>query len=288
MREKNNLTSLHIHGADMMGISGDNILANTLRSCTNLKSISLDSCNMTDEQLVPIVAVVRDHPMCEEFSLHGNSIRNAGCGTIATLLEEPDSNLRVLWLSENNISDAGTNVIANSLLRNSRLQNLYLDGNLYDVQNVRDVFSRLLCNMSSINDTHSSNHTLKTLELGEAFELGQESLGEQLRDLLKLNKGTNKSHVAIKKILLHHPNLDMGPLFQWDSEGEQTLKALPYVVDWFGKAEEAVAGDEENCSYRLDERKLSAIFQFAKTMPLLFVPASHIKKDDKKRKRNTR
>ena len=33
-------------------------------------------------------------------------------------------------------------------------------------------------------------------------------------------------------------------------------------------------------------RKLSAIFQFAKAMPVLFVPASHIKKDDnKKRKR---
>ena len=79
----------------------------------------------------------------------------------------------------------------------------------------------------------------------------------------------------------------MGQLFQWDSEGEQTLKALPYLVDWFGKAEEAVAGDEENC-YGLDEKKLSAIFQFAKTMPLLFVPASHIKKDDKKRKRDTR
>ena len=193
-----------------------------------------------------------------------------------------------LFLSENNISDAGTNAIANSLLRNNQLQRLYLNSNPFDVQNVRGVFSGLLCNTSSINDTHSSNHTLEALELGETELVLGQSLWEQLRALLKLNKGTNKSHVAIKKILQYHPNLDMGPLFQWDSEGEQTLKALPYVVDWFGKAEEAVAGDEENCSYRLDERKLSAIFQFAKTMPLLFVPTSHIKKDDKKRKRNTR
>ena len=27
----------------------------------------------------------------------------------------------------------------------------------------------------------------------------------------------------------------MKPLFEWDSDGEQTLKALPHVVDWFLK-----------------------------------------------------
>ena len=99
-QEKNNLTSLRIHGADWMGIGGDNTLANTLRSCTNLKSISLDSCSMADEQLVPIVAAVRDHPMCENFSLYDNSIGNAGCGTIATLLEDSDCNVQTLSLGE--------------------------------------------------------------------------------------------------------------------------------------------------------------------------------------------
>ena len=134
-----------------------------------------------------------------------------------------------------------------------------------DYQNLRSVFSTLLCNTSSINDTHSSNHTLEKLDL-----LGEnQHSGRQLDILLKLNKGTNKSHVAIKKILKNHPNIDMKPLFEWDLEGEQTLKALPYIVDWFGRAKKAVAEDEENC-YRLDERKLSAILQFSKAMPLLF------------------
>ena len=50
-------------------------------------------------------------------------------------------------------------------------------------------------------------------------------------------------------------------------------KALPYVIAWFEKAEEAVAGEEE-WSYNIEERKLSAIYQFAQAMPLLFVPAS--------------
>ena len=87
-----------------------------------------------------------------------------------------------------------------------------------------------------------------------------------------------------------------------DEGGEQTLKALPFVIDWFERAEEAVAekdnsdsdddssisdddGDEKE---RLDvgKRTLSAIFQFAKAMPLLFEPISRLEVDgSRKRKR---
>ena len=91
--------------------------------------------------------------------------------------------------------------------------------------------------------------------------------------------------MAIRKILHYHPNIDMEPMFEWDAEGDQTLKALPYVVDWFDRAGVAVTdvrGERNN----VEERKLSAMFQFALTMPLLFVPASHIKVDSKKRKRD--
>ena len=93
----------------------------------------------------------------------------------------------------------------------------------------------------------------------------------------------------------------MEPLFEWDAEdGEQNLKALPYVVDWFDRAKVAVAAnaevddeddgdssadsDDEEESYNIDGKKLSAIFQFAMAMPTLFVPASHVKADSKKRK----
>ena len=91
----------------------------------------------------------------------------------------------------------------------------------------------------------------------------------------------------------------MGPLFDWDAEeGEQNLKALPYAIDWFDRAEEAASDGgwfdraraavaDDGASYNFDSRKLSAVFQFAKAMPLLFVTASHIKKgaNNKKRKR---
>ena len=68
----------------------------------------------------------------------------------------------------------------------------------------------------------------------------------------------------------------MEPLFHWNTEGEgeRDLKALPYIIEWFEKAGEAVADDEGGEeSYNIEGRKLSAIYQFAQAMPLLFVPA---------------
>ena len=80
----------------------------------------------------------------------------------------------------------------------------------------------------------------------------------------------------------------MEPFFEWNTEGEgeRNLKALPYVVAWFDRAREAVADAEEGGNYNIGGRKLSAIYQFATTMPLLLVPAYQNVKNSKKQKRD--
>ena len=145
-------------------------------------------------------------------------------------------------------------------------------GNSID-RSVVDIFARFLCNTSSINSIYSSNHTLEKLKLHPV----QWHWRGDLAHLLHLNRSTNKSHVAIKKILNFHPNIDMAPFFEWNTEGEgeRDLKALPFVIAWFERAGEAVAGDEGEDSYNIDKRKLSAIYQFAQAMPLLFVLSGH-------------
>ena len=82
----------------------------------------------------------------------------------------------------------------------------------------------------------------------------------------------------------------MEPFFEWNMEGDsqRDLKALPYVVAWYDRAQEAVADTEECESYNIDARKLTAMYQFAQAMPLLFVPASQGKGgSDNKRKRGS-
>ena len=87
----------------------------------------------------------------------------------------------------------------------------------------------------------------------------------------------------------------MEPLFEWDAEeGERNLKALPYVIRWFDSARAVVANEADTESSfircaevdKMERQKLCALLQFAKAMPLLFVPASHIIKHDRKRKRD--
>ena len=98
-QENNNqLTSIHIGGVRLQN-GGVDIITNTLRRCTNLKQIYLSENNMTDAQLLPIVNAIRGHIKLEILRLHGNNIRNAGCETLATLLEDPSCNLRTLGLA---------------------------------------------------------------------------------------------------------------------------------------------------------------------------------------------
>lgn len=263
-----NLTQLNIRGA----YGGDRIVTTTLQRCINLKQISLTGSDITNAQLLPMVKAVTEHASLEKLNLGYNFISCAGCDALATLLEHSNSNLRTLNLEQNRIRNGGATTLANSLSNNTKLKELWLGGNRID-QSVEDDFLKLLCNTSSsVNSIYTSNHTLQKLTVKLSRDRG-------LVSLLKMNKDTNKSHVAIKKILKYHPN-DMEPLFVWnvEGEGERDLKALPYVMAWFERAR-AVG------SYNVDQMKLSAIYQFARAMPLLFVPASHVKGENNKKQK---
>jgi len=63
----------------------------------------------------------------------------------------------------------------------------------------------------------------------------------------------------------------MEPLFELDSEvDERKPKALPSVIDWFDRRGRE-SNQNEEVTNRINARQLSAIFQFARAMPLKFV-----------------
>jgi len=256
----------------------DNIITTTLRRFSNIRHIRLNCCGITDDLLSQMVEAVRGHRSLEELNIEMNRIGNVGCQTLATLLEDPNSNLQSLLLSRNSdnpIGNEGAMAIINSLSNNTKLKELQLYHHSLGPLHVP--FCRLLGHTKSINSIYSSNHVLE--------ELGISIMSSSLATLLKLNKGTNKKHVIIKKILQYHPFIDMEPLYDWDLEGEWSLKALPYVIAWFESAEEADAADAA-VEYQVEERKLAAIYQFARAMPLMVVTPPHIKGDGKRRKLN--
>ncbi len=108
--------------------------------------------------------------------------------------------------------------------------------------------------------TYLSNHTLR--------ELGMRSFPPEFHGLegdLWLNgdtPGGRKADVGARKVLRHHPRIEVGPLLEWD------LKLLPGVVDWFDKAARATGGGGDDGG-DVALRKQSALFQFVRAMPTM-------------------
>lgn len=232
--------------------NGHRMVNTLLRDFTLLKKVTLHGCGITDDKLLPIVDVLRGRASLEELHLPYNSIGNSGCEVLVRLLEDPNCNLQYIHINHNDSID----------------------------RSVEPIFLNALCNKSTVQDTYFSNHTLQTLVL--PHHIG----GNTLAELLKLNKATDRSRSIVQKILMSHRNIDMEPLFKWaigeEGKVEYSLKSLPFVIDWLRKAEETNDTDQEDFS----GRRLSAIYQFALTMPLLFGGISKFEENgSNKRKR---
>ena len=164
------LTKLCIDRAHLERISSCNVITDTLRSCTNLRKVALRNCNLPDEQLLPMIEAIGGN--LEELHLNGQRIGDSSYEAIATtLLEDPNTNLRILNLSNNVVreNDNGAIAIINGLARNTKLEELSFAGNWghnnYFGESVVDAICRLVCDTSSVNNTYLSNHTLKSISL---------------------------------------------------------------------------------------------------------------------------
>jgi len=239
--------------------------------------LNLSWCIISHKQLSSIIEAIRGHHSLEDLNLNGIRIEHDGigwdgCRVLKSLLEDPNCNIRRLNLSSNHINSDGAIVIASSLLKNRSLRTLDLHANQITLNDgVLYIFSKILCNTLSINQTYSSNHSLEDLSINRRVQ--QLTDGKRLISLLELNKATNKGHVAIKKILLHHPDFDIEQFYQWDLDGERSLKALPHLIAWYDRAKEAVADDDARGGAvnmnQIENRKLTALYQFARDMPVL-------------------
>ena len=173
-------------------------------------------------------------------------------------MANPESRLEKINLNATNIEDEGAATLAESLRNNQRLTWLLLGSN-----NITEAgwsaFSSVLCDTTSINATHASNHTLQDLWVNN-------SLPQDVKVMLELNYGKDKSLVAANKILHAHGHLDMRPLFSW------RLDLLPHVVVWL----ERFAGSRRDL-------KLTSIFDFVRAMPMDVIEAVAGKKKGRER-----
>ena len=153
----------------------------------------------TNEQITPIISVVRGHVVAGSsfipFKLEVLAVRYS-------LREYPKVQLQSShsWSLQYYTNNAGANITILDQKHNA-LKELDVGGNL--TYKIQVYISKLFCNKTSQyeHSTYASNHTLEYLDGVEHHTL--------LNLLLEMNRGTNKSHVAMKKVLSYHPNIDM-------------------------------------------------------------------------------
>ena len=227
-----------------IGRSSCESIVNLLQSPScNITHLNLGDCGFKNDLATIIVNSLIGNTKLVKLDLSSNGIGRSGCESIASLLQDFKSNINNIDLSFCRIDDDCALLLARSLIGNKKLTCLDLAYNSSITKSGWDAFSSILLDRS--------NQTLCSLARYN------QNIPTNLVSLLKLNHA-----------------VDMEPLFELNADDdERNLKALPHVIDWFGRVREST--QDEEIVNRIDERKLSAIFQFARTMPLQFVPASH-------------
>ena len=258
------------------------VLVQGLVECKHLRSLDLSSNMIGDDGLD---ALIRRLPSsvdtlkisCNEIALARqlsllrfrkldlacNALSSFGPRVIAASLANPECQLEQLYLYSTKIGDEGAATIAPSLRDNQRLTFIPLENNNITESGWNE-FLPVLCNTGSINATHGSNHMLRYL--GDSLD---DKKPQDVKMILELNSGKEKSRVAASKILQTHSHLDMRPLFGWE------LDLLPYVVAWLERFAES----------RFD-LKLSSTFEFVRAMPMKVVDGVAGKRKGKKPKLN--
>ncbi|KAL9188741.1 hypothetical protein ACHAXT_007119 [Thalassiosira profunda] len=261
-----NLTSLSFYDCSLTG--GVRDLASAVTTCRNLKNITfmrggvVERVPYDDTVMEEMVSTGMLHQL-NEVSVRGLKLGIAGFRALANLLQDPQCDLTRLMLafmSDQNADDRYAEMLADSLRRNRRLKLLDLPS-LDVTEDGWDAFSTALCDTSDANRTYLSNHTLSEIS-------GLNNMPAGVARLLRMNEeGHDEKRIAMKKVVLNH-YLNVEPLLEWD------LKALPLAINWFEKAATLASQEGSGCEHvNVEAEKLSAIYQFARSLPLMFVPS---------------
>ena len=277
------LKRIDLSGMDVGGVSC--IALSTLLRCstTHRQLLDLGNCGIDDEGIESLSQSIRGIKL-QKLKLTGNqSITTRGWKAVSSLLATPNCCMERLDISYNNIRDNEALLFADALASNSSLRYLDLSGGM----TIRhEDFTVILCDKSSINKTHLSNHT---------FQGGSRARYTMSRDfhlILELNAYENKEQVAMSKILWQHPHFDVRPFFEWE------FKVLPLMISWFTKATKASACIQDFVKQRrgktkigrssrsysprlnlgsafpegkLERMKLSVVYDFIREFPMLYI-----------------
>jgi hypothetical protein len=269
-------------------------LADALKGCKSLTGLSLCDSDLSGyrEQIPILISGIGQSRSIQKLSIEGNDLGESVLSSLSAVLQYESCPLTSLKLQSyrNPLRDGVAVALADALKGNKSLTELLFNPD--DLTSVGwSAFSRLLSDSSSVSNIYASNHTLQTIGY-ESYNRINYPQARDVEQLLALNGLTDK-HAAIQKILMHHPDLDVGPFLR----DEWELKLLPLVMSWFvrvrgiseelrnaprlgpygydtGRAERirktSVESEEE-----IEKRQLLTMYNFVRGMPLVAIDGYH-------------
>ena len=215
-----------------------------------------------------IIDALSNHSNLESLTLSHSNAKwsRRGFAALARFLPNA-SKLKDLNLSGEGWTNEGAALVSAALAGNETLKEISFDDNDEIKSAGWKGFSTLLSNNSTIMDTYYSNHTLQELFSETSYcdeDDKKKILGDELFTLLKINTLCNKKFDASRlKIILAHLE---GGSFSMESYADMDLAALPHVLAYAGKTNDAVASVYKNA-----EKDTGLMYKFVRGLaPVLF------------------
>ena len=203
LQNANNLLELDFYHDDNISSEGFSLIWGALRD-SPIKALTFVSCQLSSIEID--VAYV---PNClKVLNLSRNEINADGCREVAKLLRREDTILEHLYLFENKIDDEGMSYLVNALRTNTSLRAIQLHGNEGITTEGMRLLLKLLNDISSIEATLQSNHTLFVMTFNNNFD--GTDIGRQIRGVLQIIEDNldNLDVSDVSKIKVIYTQLD--------------------------------------------------------------------------------
>eukprot|EP00956_Cyclotella_meneghiniana_P024895 scaffold50774_cov22-Cyclotella_meneghiniana.AAC.1 len=208
---KENLKHLTLSGFIPIGINQSLMILPLLES-TSLESFCIPERDFLANEAAIFSRIISACTRVQRLDMNCKDLNtNEGATSVAMLFRDQRSILTQFGFNfYGNICAENLHIIVDGLTSNTTIKALYCEVDSNE-------FERLLCNTSSIEAIHNSDHTLQQIEPYPC---------PFLKDYLELNKDTNKDKVIRTKIARYYfrGEFDISPFFKMN------IKLVPQVM----------------------------------------------------------
>ena len=147
-------------------------------------------------------------PNLRELVLNHNNVGRDGCSILSNMVQKDGSTLTELFLINNGIDDEGAEMIASSIKQNPTFTKLHLGSNngITEEKGCK-AFLKLLMDVSSIENTYTSNHTLAECTLIGSYNNRPNEIQQLIKDACEMNRmNSNPGRAKVIKYQLNSQN----------------------------------------------------------------------------------